>query len=191
MQLVDRRFETKAQRAWSVCDNSATSCFMSYYRVDICNLECYISCPNVMTTLLLWGRPQDLWPQASVSPAGHKSSSASRDRSCVGPSRALPGDPALVLLECRDICSLLIFILVYRFRSPRCTCHVKFVRYSIWNFTRGHIINLSVACPIVWAVLYIPQRFPDAAIALQQSAFSTHESPKPLCEPNQNLIMSG
>jgi hypothetical protein len=53
--------------------------------------------------------------------------------------------------------------------------------------TTNNVAN--VAC--VWALLYIPQGFPDNTIQLHKSDFQLEGAPASLFEPNHNVIMSG
>jgi hypothetical protein len=58
------------------------------------------------------------------------------------------------------------------------------------NYTLRLQSNLVPASAVIWAILYIPQGFPDTAIQLHKSAPET-SPPASLFEPNQNVVMSG
>jgi hypothetical protein len=58
------------------------------------------------------------------------------------------------------------------------------------NYTLRLQSNLLPASAVIWAILYVPQGFPDNAIVLHKSAPDV-TPPASLFEPNQNVIISG
>jgi hypothetical protein len=58
------------------------------------------------------------------------------------------------------------------------------------NYTLRLQSNLLPASAVIWAIIYVPQGFPNNAIQLHKSAPDS-DPPASLFEPNQNVIMSG